>query len=157
MIPSVYIETSIISYLTSKPSRDLISAAHQQTTSEWWAKVRPNVECYVSPFVIDEASRGDDEYARKRLEAITDFSVLEVNEEIENIAQKYFLALDIPDKAKIDAFHLAIAAWHQMDYVLSWNCKHIASARVQKMLQNANARLGIYIPIVCTPEELMEV
>ena len=157
MIPSVYIETSIISYLTSKPSRDLIIAAHQQTTSEWWAKVRPNVECYVSPFVIDEASRGDDEYARKRLEAITDFSVLEVNEEIENLAQKYFLALDIPDKAKIDAFHLAIAAWHQMDYVLSWNCKHIASARVQKMLQNANARLGIYIPIVCTPEELMEV
>ena len=157
MIPSVYIETSIISYLTSKPSRDLIIAAHQQTTSEWWAKVRPNVECYVSPFVIDEASRGDDEYARKRLEAITDFSALEVNEEIENLAQKYFLALDIPDKAKIDAFHLAIAAWHQMDYVLSWNCKHIASARVQKMLQNANARLGIYIPIVCTPEELMEV
>ena len=86
MIPSVYIETSIISYLTSKPSRDLIIAAHQQTTSEWWAKVRPNVECYVSPFVIDEASRGDDEYARKRLEAITDFSVLAVNEEIENLA-----------------------------------------------------------------------
>lgn len=78
---SVYIETTIISYLTAKPSRDLIVAAHRQTTSEWWANVRQQVECFVSPFVIDEASRGDDEYARRRLEAIADFSVLRVNEE----------------------------------------------------------------------------
>src|SRR5882724_5776142 len=76
--------------------------------------------------------------------------------EIEALAQQYFAALDIPEKAKIDAFHLAVAAWHRMDYVLSWNCKHIASGRVQKMLQNTNARLGVYTPIVCTPEELME-
>src|SRR5437879_3710911 len=74
---SVYIETTIISYLTAKPSRDLIVAAHQQVTSEWWANVRPEVECFVSPFVIDEATCGDDKYARKRLEAIADFSVLQ--------------------------------------------------------------------------------
>lgn len=153
----MYIETTIISYLTAKPSRDLIIAAHQQITSDWWAKVRPEVDCYVSPFVIDEASRGDDQYARKRLEAIEDFSVLEVDLEIENLAEQYFSALNIPDKAKIDAFHLAIAAWHRMDYVLSWNCKHIASGRVQKMLQETNARIGVFTPIVCTPEELMEV
>ena len=117
---SVYIETTIISYLTAKPSRDLIVAAHQQTTSEWWASVRPEVECFVSPFVIDEAARGDDEYARKRLEAIANFSVLQVNEEVEALARSYFAALNIPEKAKIDAFHLAVAAWHRMDYVLSW-------------------------------------
>ncbi|HVS81202.1 MAG TPA: hypothetical protein VHE60_05675 [Pyrinomonadaceae bacterium] len=76
MKPSVYIETTIISYLTAKPSRDLIVAAHQQITFEWWASVRQEVECFVSPFVIDEVARGDDEYARKRLEAIADFSVL---------------------------------------------------------------------------------
>jgi hypothetical protein len=154
---SVYIETTIISYLTAKPSRDLVVAAHQQITSEWWANVRPEVECFVSPFVIDEASRGDDEYARKRLEAIADFSVLQVNQEVEALAREYFAALNIPEKAKIDAFHLAVSAWHGMDYVLSWNCKHIASGRVQKMLQDTNARLGVYTPIVCTPEELMEV
>ena len=119
--------------------------------------MRPEVECYVSPFVIDEASRGDTQYARKRLKAIAPFSILEVNKEIEKLAEQYFSALDIPEKAKIDAFHLAIAAWHRIDYVLSWNCKHIASGRVQKMLQDTNARLGIYTPIVCTPEELMEV
>ena len=92
-----------------------------------------------------------------RLEAIADFSVLQVNGEVEALAREYFAALNIPEKAKIDAFHLAVAAWHRMDYVLSWNCKHIASGRVQKMLQDTNARLGIYTPIVCTPEELMEV
>ncbi len=157
MKPSVYIETTIISYLTAKPSRDLVIAAHQQITSEWWADVRPQVDCYVSPFLIDEASRGDATYAQKRLAEIVGFTVLEVNEEIAGLAQQYFAALQIPEKAKIDAFHLAVAAWHKMDYLLSWNCKHIASGRVQKMMQKINARLRVHTPIVCTPEELMEV
>jgi len=157
MKPSVYIETTIISYLTAKPSRDLIIAAHQQITAEWWMDVRPQVDCFVSPFLIDEASRGDATYAQKRLDEIVDFTVLAVNEEIEDLAQQYFAALQIPEKAKIDAFHLAVAAWHKMDYLLSWNCKHIASGRVQKMMQTVNARLGVHTPIVCTPEELMEV
>jgi len=157
MKPSVYIETTIISYLTAKPSRDLIIAAHQQITNEWWTDVRPQVDCYVSPFLIDEASRGDAIYAQKRLDEVADFVVLEVNEQIEDLAQQYFAALQIPEKAKIDAFHLAVAARHKMDYLLSWNCKHIASGRVQKMMQEINARLGVHTPIVCTPEELMEV
>ena len=157
MKPSVYIETTIISYLTAKPSRDLIIAAHQQITNEWWTDARPQVDCYVSPFLIDEASRGDAAYAQKRLDEIAGFTVLEVNEEIADLAQEYFAALQIPEKAKIDAFHLAVAAWHKMDYLLSWNCKHIASGRVQKMMQEINARLGVHTPIVCTPEELMEV
>ena len=119
--------------------------------------MRPQVDCYVSPFLIDETSRGDATYAQKRLDEIVDFAVLEVNEDIEDIARQYFAALQIPEKAKIDAFHLAVAAWHKMDYLLSWNCKHIASGRVQKMMQKINASLGVHTPIVCTPEELMEV
>jgi len=154
---SVYIETTIISYLTAFPSRDLVVAGHQQVTEEWWHDVRPLVDCFVSPFVIDEAARGDSEYAAKRLAAIAGFSLLEVNEEIEQLAEEYFAALQIPEKAKIDAFHLAVAAWHKMDYVLSWNCKHIASGRVQKMLQKVNASTKVHTPIVCTPEALMEV
>ena len=157
MRSSVYIETTIISYLTSKPSRDLIIAAHQRITDEWWADVRPQVDCYISPFLIDEASRGDPVYAQKRLDEVVAFAMLEVNEQIEDLAQQYFAVLQIPEKAKIDAFHLAVAAWHKMDYVLSWNCKHIASGRVQKTLQEINIRLGVHTPIVCTPEELMEV
>jgi hypothetical protein len=157
MKPSVYVETTIISYLTARPSRDLIIAAHQQITIEWWESVRPSVVCFVSPFVIDEASRGDSDYAQRRLAVIKDFYILKVNAQIADLAREYFAALNIPEQAKLDAFHLAIAAWHKMDYVLSWNCKHIASGRVQKMLQEVNARIGIHTPIVCTPEELMEV
>ena len=157
MKPSVYIETTVISYLTARPSRDLIIAAHQQITVEWWTVARPQVGCFISPFVIDEASRGDAVYARKRLDEIVDFDVLQVNEGIEDLARQYFAALQIPEKAKIDAFHLAVAVWHKMDYVLSWNCKHMASGRVQKTLQEINAKSGSHTPIICTPEELMEV
>ena len=156
-MPSVYIETTIISYLTAEPSRDLIVAAHQQITAEWWANVRAKVDCRISPFVVGEASRGDAVYAKKRLDEIAGFAMLEVNRQVEELAQTYFAALQLPEKAKIDAFHLAVAAWHQVDYVLSWNCKHIASARTQKTLQKINARLGVDTPIVCTPEELMEI
>lgn len=157
MNEKVYVESSVISYYAAKPSRDLIVAAHQQITHEWWEIVRPQVECFVSPFVIQEISLGDEEAAKKRNNAIREFPVLEINREIQEIAQKYFVALTIPDKAKLDASHLAVAVWHEMDYVLSWNCKHIVSGRVKKVLENINDKLNLKTPILCTPEELMEV
>jgi hypothetical protein len=155
--PTVYLETTIISYLTAKPSRDLIVAAHQQITADWWENVRLEVESFVSPFVIQEVARGDKAFAQKRLAAIADIPVLALNEEVRELASKYFAAIEVPEKAKIDAFHLAIACWYGMDYVLSWNCRHIASGRVQKILRDVNARLSVHTPILCTPEELMEV
>jgi len=157
MKPTVYIETSVISYLTAKPSRDLIVAGHQQITAEWWEQVRPQVECFVSPFVIQEVSRGDQEFAQRRLASIAEFRVLALNDAIEELARKYFAAMQMPEKSRIDAFHLAIAAWYHLDYVLSWNCRHIASGRVQKMMRELNAQLGMHTPVMCTPEELMEV
>jgi hypothetical protein len=157
MKPTVYIETTVISYLTARPSRDLIVAGHQQLTLEWWEQARPQVECFISPFVIQEVSRGDAEQVQKRLATISGLPVLAVNEAIEELARRYFAAINIPEKARIDAFHLAMAAWHKMDYLLSWNCKHIASGRVQKILQELNAHLRVHTPVLCTPEELMEV
>ena len=157
MKPTVYIETSVISYLTARMSRDLIVAAHQQLTLEWWEQIRPEVECFVSPFVSQEASRGNEKFAGRRLDAIALFSVLTVDEEVEELTGKYLAHLGIPEKARFDAAHLAVAARHKVDYVLSWNCKHIASARVQKLLRELNDKLGVHTPVVCTPEELMEV
>ena len=119
--------------------------------------VRPQVQCFVSPFVIQEISLGDEQAAKKRNNAIHDFPVLELNREIQNLAQQYFVALKIPDKAKLNASHLAVAVWHEMDYVLSWNCKHIVSGRVKKVLEEINNKLNLKTPILCTPEELMEV
>lgn len=154
---TVYIETSVISYLTAWPSRDLIVAAHQQITADWWAAIRPQVECVISPFVIQEAERGDQTAAQKRLESITSLRVLNLNDEITALAQKYFAAIDIPEHARLDAFHLATAVWHRVDYLLSWNCKHIASGRVRKIVGEINSQLGVPTPVICTPEELMEV
>lgn len=154
---TVYIETSVISYLTARPSRDLIVAAHQQITAEWWATIRPQVECVISPFVIQEAARGDQTAAQKRLAAIAGLTVLDANDEIKALAQQYFTAINIPETARMDALHLATAVWHRADYLLSWNCKHIAAGRVRKIVGDINTQLGVPTPIICTPEELMEV
>ncbi len=157
MSASVYVETTIISYLASKPSRDLIVAAHQQITLEWWSHIRPQVSCYISPFVIQEISAGDQDAVRRRQEYIKDIPILQVNSEIQQLARLYYEELTIPNKARLDAAHLAIAVWHEMDYLLSWNCKHIVSGRTRKALEKINSRLQIRTPVLCTPEELMEV
>ena len=157
MKATVYIESTIISYLVAKPSRNLIVAAHQQLTMEWWDLIRPQIDCFVSPFVLQEISAGDEDAANKRIELSRKMPVLELNREIQKLAQTYFDSLDIPEKARLDASHLAVVVWHETDYLLSWNCKHIVSGRVKKILEKVNSRLGIKTPVLCTPEELMEV
>lgn len=154
---SVYIETTVVSYLTARPSRDLIVAAHQQVTVEWWENVLPLLDPFVSPIVIEEASRGDDAAARERLSKIEAFAVLEVTDEVRNLADRYFERIQIPEKARGDAYHLAVATYHGMDFLVSWNFTHILSARVHTAIYEVNALLGITTPIICTPEELMEV
>jgi hypothetical protein len=155
--PSVYVETSVISYLTAAPSRDLLVAAHQQVTSEWWEGVLPRCNAYVSSVTLEEISKGDREQAKRRLEIVSKFRILEVNQDVRDLAELYFTKINLPEKAVADAYHLALATWHGMDYLLSWNCTHIASGRVRGILERVNAQKRIATPIICTPEELMEV
>ena len=157
MKQSVYIETTIVSYLAARTSRDLIVAGHQQITSEWWEKVSPKFRCYVSEVVIEESEKGDIETSKKRLDLIAGFPVLAVNDEIKKLASIFFERLKIPEKSRLDSVHLATACWYQMDYLLSWNCKHIVSAVVRKLLNEMAKELKIQIPVICTPEELMEI
>ena len=156
MKSTVYIETSVISYLSAKPSRDLIVAAHQQITIDWWETALPHYDAFVSPIVLDEISRGDVNAVQTRLEKVSAFLILEVLPEIRNLADIYFSELDIPEKARADSYHLAIAAWHGIDFLVSWNCTHIVNGRIRMMIEEINARQGIRTPIICTPEELME-
>ncbi len=149
-------ETSVISYLTAKPSRDLIVAAHQQITSDWWENALPHYEAFISPIVLDEISRGNADAIQSRLEKIASFPVLEVLSEVRNLADAYFSTLDIPEKARADTYHLAIASWHGMDFLVSWNCSDIVNGRIKMLIEEINARQGIRTPIICTPEELME-
>lgn len=154
---SVYIETTVVSYLTARPSRDLIVAAHQQVTVEWWESVLPLLDPFVSAIVIEEASRGDDTAARERLSRIEAFPVLEITDEVRDLADRYFERIQIPEKARGDTYHLAAATYHGMDFLVSWNFAHILGARVHATLYEVNTLLGITTPIICTPEALMEV
>jgi predicted nucleic acid-binding protein len=155
--PSVYIETTVVSYLTARPSRDLVIAAHQQVTLEWWESALPFLEPFVSVIVVEEASRGEPEAASLRLERISSFPVLEVTREVRELADLYFTQTQIPGKARADAYHLALATFHGMDFLVSWNFSHILSATIRTIIQDINTSRGIHTPFICTPEELMEV
>ena len=152
---SVYLETTFISYLVSHPSRDLLVAAHQQTTHEWWTNRRQGFECYVSQVVIDEASAGDPEEAEKRMERIGEFSVLEVTDEAESLTRSILESGAIPPHAVRDAAHIAVAAVNDVDYLLTWNCTHLANAQIIRRISVICNREGYNMPVICTPEELM--
>ena len=154
--PAVYIETTVVSYLTARPSRDLVVMAHQQVTREWWENTLPRCDAYVSPVVIEEAGRGDPAAAALRLKSIDGFPVLDVNEIAHALADEYFTHTRIPEKARADAFHLSLATVHGMDYLVSWNFTHILGASVRAVVQDINLSRGFRTPVICTPEEAME-
>lgn len=156
-LPRIYIETSVFSYLTARDSRDLVIAAQQHVTRHWWQRIASQAQLCVSVFVLQEAERGDAAQAKLRLSLVNQCAYLDINPDIERLAQRYFKGLSIPERSRLDAFHIAVAAWHRVEYVASWNCKHIASARVQHELAAINAKSGLPTPVLCTPFELMEI
>ncbi|MCX6146884.1 MAG: type II toxin-antitoxin system VapC family toxin [Candidatus Kapabacteria bacterium] len=153
----VYIETSVISYLTSRPSRDIIVSSHQQITNQWWKKSKSKFNNYISEFVIDEISKGDKSASEIRLASVKNIQLLEYDDDIVEIAINYANLLSIPEKARLDAFHLAISVYYEIDFLLSWNCKHIANAVVMSKLRDYNKTKNLFTPILCTPLELLEV
>jgi predicted nucleic acid-binding protein len=155
MKKSVYLETTISSYLASRPSRDLILAAHQAITREWWERRREDFDLYVSQYVVDEAGDGDSEAAARRLRALEGIPVLETTAAVVSLGEALVRARVVARRAAIDALHLAVASVHGMDILLTWNCKHLANAeRVPEILRVIRAH-GHEPPIICTPEELM--
>jgi hypothetical protein len=154
---SVYLETTFISYLVAFPSRDLLVAAHQQVTQEWWANRRSEFECLVSQVVIDEASVGDAAEVQKRLAIIGGLPVLAVTEPAETLTRAIMAAGILPPHAFPDAAHVALSAVHTVDYLLTWNCKHLANAQIARRITVVCWTLGHRMPIICTPEELMGV
>ena len=155
MKQKVYIETSVISYLTARPSRDLITAAHQQLTLDWWEDRRADFDLYVSQLVMREASAGDEEAAKRRLTVIEEIPLLELNEEAVALARSLIEEGPLPEKASEDALHIAVATVHGMDFLLTWNCKHIANAQMRNLITEVCRWQGYEPPITCTPEELL--
>lgn len=153
--PKVFLETSVISYLTALPSRDIVHAAHQQITREWWEK-RGRFELYVSQAVLVEARRGDSDAAARRIAATEGIPVLAVTGEASDLAERFLQATALPAKAAIDAVHIAVAVVNGMDYLLTWNCTHIANAKIRWKIEEVCRNVELRPPVICTPEELME-
>lgn len=157
MSESVYVETSIIGYLTARTSNNLILMANVEATREWWDARRTQFEIYISQTVLDEAARGDAEIAKRRLDILSDFPLLEVNEAVQELATQFLTKSNLPSKAADDAIHMAVATIYGLDYLLTWNCKHIANAQIQKKLIQISFDAGYELPTICTPYELMGV
>jgi hypothetical protein len=152
---SVYLETTFISYLVARPSRDLLVAAHQQVTHEWWARRRSEFECSVSQFVHDEAALGDPDEAQKRLAVMKGLGNLEVTPDVVALAGAITAAGVLPPQAYADAAHVAVATVHEVEYLLTWNCKHLANAQIAKRIGRVCESHGRAMPTICTPVELM--
>lgn len=155
MAKCVYIETTIASYLTARYSRDLLRVARQEITQEWWDKRRGVFDLYISAVVIEEASEGDPEAAERRLETLEGIPLLDMSPEVANVAEALIREGPLPETATDDAAHLALSAVHGMDFLLTWNCKHLANAEFARPVAALLAALGYQAPVVCTPQELL--
>jgi hypothetical protein len=150
----VYVETSVISYLAARPSKTIIGAAHQQITTAWWDQ-RENYDLFVSELVLRECAAGDPNAAQKRLEIVGSIPLLVATEESYMLAESFLRKGIIPVQAAEDSLHIAIAISHSVDYLLTWNCKHIANPELQRRIMDYLSEVGQFLPFICTPEELL--
>ena len=155
MKPKVYVETTIPSYLTARKSNDILVAAHQQLTGEWWTLRRQNFGLFTSELVLEEAASGDTDAAGRRLAMLHGLPLLDLTAEVSRLAGHFLVSGLIPAKAADDALHVAFATAHGMDFLLTWNCRHIANAEIMGRLAEAAAEFGLRLPVLCTPEQLM--
>ena len=152
--PSVYLETSVISYAVARRSRDLVVAAHQEITREWFAQRAAGFDLFVSQLVIAEVSAGDEGAARERLDFAAPIPLLDVTDAAGDLASRLVARGAVPEIAAEDALHIAVAATNGIDYLLTWNCKHIANATMRTKIEAACREAECEPPIICTPEEL---
>ena len=156
MKETVYVETSVISYLTARPSNDLRAMPNQSMTTEWWETRRSSYSVFASDPVISEASKGHPEASQRRMAAIADLPLLQISEDVRALAQALIESHALPEKAEADAYHVAIAAVNGVAYLLTWNCTHIANAHTRPKIENTCRTLGYEPPVICTPLELIE-
>ena len=156
MKPTVYIETSVVSYLTARPSRDVVVAAYQEITREWWSGAAERFNLLVSELVVVEAGAGDVEAARARLDVLEDVALLDTGREAAELAQKLLDQAALPRTAAGDAAHIAIAVTNGVDYLVTWNFRHIANAAMRSRIESVCRQAGYRPPLICSPNELME-
>jgi len=154
---TVYIETSVISYLTARPSSDLLAAAWQKATVDWWETQKNRFDIYISDIVIEEAGKGDPKASAKRTDVLSGIPILSITDEVLELSKIIIDEGVLPKKAIDDSLHISIAAIHAIDYLLTWNCRHIANAEIKPLILNICLKNNYRCPGICTPVELMGV
>jgi len=155
MKAKLYIETSVVSYYTSRPSRDLVIAARQEITRERWQRVLADFECHVSILVLREAAAGDPDAASARTQALAGLPVLGIDEAAEGLADSLIADGPMPRDKPEDALHIALAARDGMDYLLTWNFAHIHNAQMELSIRRVVEQYGYQCPVFCSLDELM--
>jgi hypothetical protein len=155
-MPTVYLETTILSYLEARPSHDLIIAAHHQITHEWWRNAGDRFDLYISEAVLAEIRAGDPDAAACRLAIMDGLPLLALNEDVRTLVHAYNQRLRLAEHARADLPHLAFAVAYAIDYLVTWNCAHLANGEVIRRLREVNVGLQRATPIIVTPEELLE-
>lgn len=150
----VYLETSVVSYLTARPSKNVIEAGHQQITYQFWDR-RNEFALFASELVLTECAAGDPEAAGKRLAALRGIELLDITLYSIELAKELVMTGIVPSKASEDALHISVATIHFADYLLTWNCRHIANPEIQAKIAENFQRKGLFLPFICTPEELI--
>jgi hypothetical protein len=154
-MPIVYIETSIVSYLRQRPSGQIVAAARQLITQRWWDHERNKYQLVTSQYVLDEAALGDSALAADRLLALAGIPLLELPAAVPQIAHEILERDILPADGQVDALHIAAASFHEVEYLLTWNCKHIANAQVIRKIRGLLLELGYPVPVICTPDEMV--
>ena len=153
---TAYIETTIPSYYVARPSNSLTQAARQAITRKWWDEGRSEFDLFTSQEVLDEAGRGEHVMADARMALLEELEVLEITERAGNFAKDLVSTQLIPSKAASDAVHIAVACVHEVDLLVTWNCKHIANPIIRERLRVMVTSFGMHLPVICTPEELLK-
>jgi hypothetical protein len=154
---TVYIETSIASYLMARPTSDLLAAAWQKATVDWWDTQRNRFDLYTSDVVTEEAGKGNPEAAMRRLEALSGIPILVLTEDVVALSKALIEEKALPAKALDDSLHIAVSAVHNINYLLTWNCRHIDNAETKPIIRSVCTIHGHTSPEICTPQELMGV
>ena len=157
MNPTAYIETSVVSYLTARPSKNVAIAAYQAVTRKWWRIASGTFDLVASELVVTESAAGDTDAARARLEVLESVTLLNVTEETEGLTQRLLARGAVPRQAAADAAHIAIAVTNGVDYLVTWNFRHIANATMRLQIERVCRQAGYEPSVICTPNELMEV
>ncbi len=150
----IYIESTIPSYVVARPARDLLQAARQQLTKDWWDLKRAKHELFTSQVVLDEITDGEAAMAQQRLDLMAQIKLLDLTDEAKALTKNILASGLLPADADRDAAHIALATVHEMDILLSWNCRHIANAAIQARLRRLAEKSGYALPVLCTPDEL---